>query len=68
MSVHVFRHVPLLNDNAQSHTSKYVMQFLKSEKVTALPAQTHATFLLFFKTSIVLICSSLQIPTVLNLS
>lgn len=37
MSVHVFRHVPLLNDNAQSHTSKYVMQFLKSEKVTALP-------------------------------
>lgn len=66
MSVHVFRHVPLLNDNAQSHTSKYVMQFLKSEKVTALPDPCN--FSPFFKTSIVLICSSLQIPTVPNLS
>lgn len=33
----VFRHVRLLNDNAQSYPSEYVMQFLKSEKVTALP-------------------------------
>ena len=32
-----FRHVRLLHDNAPSHTSELVKQFLKSEKVTVLP-------------------------------
>lgn len=32
-----FRHVRLLHDNAPSHTSQLVKQFLKSEKVTVLP-------------------------------
>ncbi|XP_062593106.1 histone-lysine N-methyltransferase SETMAR-like [Saccostrea cucullata] len=32
-----FRHVRLLYDNAPSHTSELVKQFLKSEKVTVLP-------------------------------
>ena len=32
-----FRHVRLLHDNAPSHTSELVKQFLKSGKVTVLP-------------------------------
>ena len=39
-----FRYVCLLHDNASSHTSKLVKQFLKSEKVTVLPP--HHTLLI----------------------
>ena len=43
-----FRHVRLLHDNAPSHTSELVKQFLKSEKVTVLPHLPYSSDLIQF--------------------